>query len=287
VGAFHQSYVTTTVGEMGWAMYQFLTDGSQTAMQIVNDGTLAVYNGSSYAVPTGPSDFSTTGSFIVVEPTFDNPSGARRWQAKITKTGASQWSIEGSPNGGFSTGTSNFGSEPVTGDQLWFTDISPTLSDQLYISSDDSDTWDSGTKKYGWFRVIFRDQSAGTGNVAYTFYVGGYIPFDVANDVDPFVMLARQPKLWETFADEFSWGFSAGYAFIASNAVHSVAAFGRSATRNGTQVELQVFVHGITNWCLGYFGENTMIALGEDVTNWSANTAGTRISVNNLGMAWT
>jgi hypothetical protein len=305
MAAFHQSYVTAANDDILWAIYQFLTDGSQTVMQIVNDGTLAVNNGSTYIVPTQASDLPVN-SFIVVEPTFDNPSGARRWQAKITRSLAARWNIEGSPNGGFSTSSSTFGANPTTGDQQW-QGAGVQAGDTLYLSSDDSDTYDGGTKKYGWFRALQRDMSTGAARVEEAFYTGGYIPFDVAADTDPYLMLAGTPLMGDAgFGVPYSWGnginttcpnraplengaavssmVSAGYAYVAAN--QEVNDHFLSKTRVGVQVELQIFVHTQNSECLGYLGENTMVGIAEDITNWTTNTGATRLSVNDFGMAW-
>lgn len=312
MGAFHQIYPATSLGELMWGVYQFLVNPSQTVMQVVNDGTPAVFNGTGYVTPTGAADFAATGSFIVCEPTFANPSGLRRWQVKMTRTAAITLSSEGSPNGGFSTGTSTFGSQPTTGNLQWMggtLGTSPAAGDTLYLSSDDSDTYDGGTKKYGWFRGLFRDLSLGLGIVQDGFYYGGYIPFDVANDTDPFILLGQKPWIGgggSAVADYTSWGnlantnsicrtpvenglaiasmVSAGYAGLSANRLANVS--NMSKTRNSTQVEMQVFIHTVNSQCLGYFGENTMVAVADDITNWSMNTGATRLKVNSFGHSW-
>jgi hypothetical protein len=313
MGAFHQLTAISTVQDVGWALYNFLTNGSQTALQIVNDGTEAVYidtgetnsSANGYGTPTSADAFGPN-SFIVVEPTFDNASGARRWQAKIERIGfTSDWGVTCSPNGGFSTSSSDFGSEPITHTPDWL-ETTPAASDNLYLSSSDLDTWtdpDTGaTVKYGYLRILFDDASSSS--VLDGLYCGGYIPFDKTNDKDPFVMLAGYPRI-EQNATASTWGLrtsstrgraplengqaissmvSNGYAFIACN--RHVQHNNKSQTRNGDEAELQVFVHMADGTCLGYFGDNTMKGCSDAIADWTVNNAGTRIAVEDLAHSW-
>jgi len=315
---FHAVYTVASYQSVGWAFYQFLTDVSNDVTQIVNDGTMAVWmdltetnsdhdsapGNFGWGTPTKADAFGD-GSFIVAEPQFDNASGARRWQVKIERD-VNEWYVTCSPNEGFSTSTEDFGSQPLTPKTQWW-NITPAGSDELYLSSTDDGTWENsnGTQKYGYLRAIAKDASSPT-NVLYAFYAGGYIPFDEEYDLDPFVMLAREPRV-ENNANSNSWGYgtagssclsrapwengqavssmvSAGYAFLSCNWTlqHSQ----RSQTRAGDEVEAQVYVHLTDYAALGYFHPNTMVGVSDGITNWTVNATADRISIQDLSHSW-
>jgi hypothetical protein len=212
VGEFHQQVAVNSTKSMMWALYQFITNGSQNVVNLVVDNTFtAVFidptetntpidgGGGQYATPTNEDAFSI-GSFIVIEVAFANPGG-RTWQAKLERVSSTTTlGYEGSPNGGFtiasvSSGlTDSFVGEPTTGMINWFTAL-PAGGDQFYLSSSDLDTYGAGAK-YGYLRALFYDSSGL--DVNWGFYVGGYVPFDETNDTDPFLMLGGRPQMSDT-----------------------------------------------------------------------------------------
>jgi hypothetical protein len=387
MSAYHKRYpLEGSNSGFLWALYQHLTNASNNAIEIYNDGVRDVVctDGTNYGTPTSAASFST-GGFIVVQASFPNPSAisgtaqagaastitldathneaddyyigneititggtgsgqtrvisdyvnatdvatvsaawspnpdntstydiTRRWQGKIRWFDSNSMTCEGSPNGGFLTasassgGTDGFNGNPTTGAKEWTGSFTPGSDDSVYISTDDSDTYDGGAKKYGWLRMITRE--TGIDPADDSLFIGGYIPFDITNDTDPFVMLVRGPELQgsETFPDN-KWGtgdtgslsriavedgkattsmVSNGYAHIGGGC-DMITQEGMSLTRAGEHMEVPVFLHGQSGLCVGYFGSNTMVGISRGMALWSRNAAGDRLAVNDLGMAWT
>jgi hypothetical protein len=313
---FHQQLSVSDTKEVMFQIYNFVTHASQNVVDFTVDNTftaLWVDNAEGggtpdlYKTSVATKEAFGNNSFMVLEVQFANPGG-RTWQIKITRVSAVRIDIEASPNGGFtivnstSGATDGFGAEPTTGPQQWFGTL-PAAGDSLYLSSADLDTYGT-SDKYGWFRLLYHDLAPGT--VAWGFYAGGYIPLDETNDTDPFICLVANPTLLRSA--NYGWGrvstdalnrnrlpvengaavtslVAAGYGCLSCN--QAVTQYSDGLTRAGTHVEMQIFVHGISNGeCVGYLGDKTMVGLADSVTMFSVNTAGTRIALNNIGHRW-
>jgi hypothetical protein len=289
-----------------------------------------------YDIYYGPAGFSTPtsadafgeGSYIVVEYQFNYPSGSRKWQVQIirdfigksTPVSTTGMRVRASPNGGFTIAAetsgsldADFGSEPTTGQRLWHdTTAVFAADDQLYLSVSDNETYDGGTKKYGYLRCFHYDASADASDSA--FYVGGYIPFDIANNTEPFVLLAGRPQISDATnsgANNFWGNFylqtvlitgqqgrapledgqcvtdmdANGFAALMGSS--QITESSNSQTRSGQEVECMLYIIAIgTRRALGYVGENTMTGISSNVNNLQAKSGSTRINVNNIMMHW-
>ena len=178
--------------------YSNTKSGETATLDHPSGGVEYVVSRGTYATPSSANAFGD-GSFMVIEVQFNSPGG-RKWQAKISRDSNTNVRVEGTPNGGFTIDTDNngyfdgFGSNPTSGAQA-ACNFAPAAGDQLYISSSDQDDYDSGSAKYGWLRVIMEDVGSA---YCHGFYVGGYIPFDVTNNTDPFVYLGYVPRMSDT-----------------------------------------------------------------------------------------
>jgi hypothetical protein len=324
MASFQKKYPVTSTAEMMYAIYQFIADPSQTVVDfVVDNGETAIWADSTetgaspdqYVTSVSSAEaFEAAGCFMVVEVTFNNPGG-RRWQAKIYKSTSTLLNIEGSPTGGWtivsatSGGSDSFGAAPTTGTRPWYG--SPTLAqgDEIYLSSNDGDTYNGGADKYGYFMGLLFDSSSwapGVYSFVRGFYTGGYIPFDVTNDTDPYLVLAGFPSLGN--ASDY-WGtlstgsanenrvpienglattsmVSNGYASLGSNVEIFFSSYAHQ-TRSGIPIHAYITVHDIgNNRCLGYLGEQTMVQIGFKVDNREANADKNRIAIGDIAIYW-
>lgn len=300
----HQKTTITSVGDAMYAIFQMVTTSGQTAIRWAdNTDTHAIYSGSAFIAASSVTSttFNNTASYMVIESSAAMPSG-RRWQAKISRGGANtNLYVNFAPRGSWNYLTPGFDTAnyPYTGDiDAW---AASTTSGRVLISTSDLDTYGSGTT-YSYLRLVVWD-SAGTAMVK-SFYVGGYIPFDQTNNLNPAVLLARNPVI-AAGATNTSWGFSTSGA----NCINRIPPDYTGAAKNLTA---QGYAHCATldtsyahrdmsgNWanlpvyvrCIddsgyaGYFGKYTMFAGDQGRTLATADSAGEYLTCNDLVLRW-
>jgi len=312
MGEYHKSYPVSTVRDLMFSVFTHVEHASNDVVSWVSDGNIAVWihgagtNGTADTwwdgIVTLTADHFGAGSFMVFEVDFANPGG-RKWQGKVYESTSINIVVEGSPNGGFSTTTSDFGSEPTTGVLNALTSLTVGGGDEIYISVCDLDTYDAGAKKYGYLRAIWKDASSPT--TPRGFYFGGYSPSNVVGDTDPFVVLYHFPTINNNLTA--GWGYSGASAgslggrapvedglattsLVGANAFiagsYPVNYLSYSQTRSGVEVEVQVTVHQQIGHLLGYFGPYTMRAVASAVGTFQVNNSGTRLAINDLAHRW-
>lgn len=193
------------------SIYAFVnTYGSSCGLRIASDGgTYATFNGSALGTPDGTAGWWSTGAnaYIVIEPTATMPGGGR-WQVKILRASTTVLNAVWAPTGGWLTTATTFGTNPVSAVTQWNDGSAPGASCTHYISGSNLETYAAGNSTYGYtyLRILGR-RSGGTedNQFVYGLYVGGYVPNEPTVDLQPSVMLARQPSL---AGGALSWSYA-------------------------------------------------------------------------------
>ena len=309
----HQKTTVANVADVLAAIFNMVQTSGQTAVRWADtagaaDGSRALYSGTALVTAasvtsTGPATFfANTSSYMVIESTATMATSGNRWQVKISRGAAnSNLYVNFAPRGGWSYSTLTFPAASVisTGNLDSF-GAALSASNRILVSTSDLDTYGSGTT-YSYLRVLLWDGTAA--NVTRGFYVGGYIPFDQTNNVNPSVCLVRNPTTTATTA--LSWAYTtlgssclnrispeytgttlslaaAGYAHIKAIDTSIV-----NRDPNANWVNFPVYIRCIDDSSFfGYFGKYTMFAGDTARTLCTADGAGEYLAVNDLVMRW-
>ena len=305
----HIKSTITTTSDVMYAIFTGMTatiNGStQVALQWAdNDITHAVYNGSSYAANAGAvtaaSYFDAANSFLVVEPALAMPGGAR-WQFQVTRTGTGNTNLfcKFASRGGWNYATKVFANgagQPTTGNIDAFSGGAPGTNKRCLLSICNMDTYGTSTS-YAYLRMIVWDQTGASATKS--FYVGGYIPFDQANNTSPACLLVGQVGTATSGNTQGTIVKSWGYATTGANCLNRIppdytgsqtnlntagygyikaldpSLVGGNLGPNGEWVEFPMYMYSIDDAAFyGYFGKYTMF--GGDVTRTMATRDSTQ-----------
>jgi hypothetical protein len=305
----HTKTTVTTTSDVMYAIFTAMTATINGSVQVAlrwadNDITHAVNNGTTYATNAGSvtaaSYFDAANSFLVVEPATAMPNGSR-WQLQVTRTGTGNTNLfcKFASRGGWTSGTKVFANgagQPTTGNIDAFNAGAPGTNKRCLVSICNMDTYGSSTS-YAYIRMIVWDQT--TPAATKTFYCGGYIPFDQANNTTPCCLLVGQIATASSGVAQGtiskSWGWTttganclnriapdyagtqtnlntAGYGYMKS--VDPSLAAGNLGP-SGEWVEFPMYMYSIDDAAFyGYFGKYTMF--GGDVTRTMATRDSTQ-----------
>lgn len=298
VGELHEEifYAGTNVGEVPLATYDHTKPAASNGqLRIVNDGSddAIVLSGALGSTPSSASDF-TIDDFIVVEPVEQYP-GTGRWQVAIIRTNTNEISYLLAPDGGWSgtdvTPGNNYGfGSNVHTDVLPFINAALPSSGSLRLSSCNLDTYDSGTKRYTYFRIFSKPSGVTAADEALR--VGGFIPTNITAETKPIVALSGQPTLYQTSSGR--WSITTGIENPSSNACRTPYDFparvramhggdasaatcairgpnynGYPTDRSNQAIALTVrLVTGFDLHTIGTFGPNDMKSFATDIADY-------------------
>lgn len=208
---------------------QFATDSSYYGIR--SGGTIQTTD-------TGfETGFGSNGDYLVIQPVNEYP-GTGRWQIMFkavtaASATAANMTVETSWLGGWVQATSNFGVNQ-TSSARQIIDASVTISDALYFSCSNSDTYvnSSGIQTYTYIRTLIW-RNGGSEDLRFQgVYCGGYIPSEPDNDTKPIAMFMRQARSDSAGTSTWSNTTSLDNGIAPGNYAHSVAGGNISAFTN-------------------------------------------------------
>lgn len=303
MGAKYRSYSVTTSADVLYQIYNFIANSGQNCLQIVQDtGVPALYKqGTGYVASWASSADSPSGSYLVVEPVTAYPGGGK-WQAYITLS-TNTLRIQVSMNGQWSNGGAGPGAFGGSAKKTPLTDWNDTAAPgggaMLYVGASNTETYNGGANVYTYLYAAL-NEPGGVADLDQMFYTGGYIPFDAAADTKPFVFLSRTPDL-ESNTASFGKNTSdanclnrtqveyaqttdlaaAGYCRVGLLG-GTPAALSNCRDYNSKYPGLPLYVFTQTNFCLGYFGSATMLAIDTAKVNLDTNSTPSYIVFNDV-----
>lgn len=312
----HQKTTIVNVADVMAAIFNMVQTSGQTAVRWADtaggvDGAHALYgtgatfsNATAVAAAGASTFFANTGSYMVIESTATMATSGNRWQVKISRGAAnSNLYINFAPRGGWAYNSGTPISSTFTGISTGNLDsfgAALSASNRILISTSDLDTYGSGTT-YSYLRVLLWDGTAA--NINRGFYVGGYIPFDQTNNVNPSVCLVRNPTTTASAALSWAWNASGSSCLnrispeytgttlnlAAAGYAHIKAMDNTIVNRdpNANWVNFPVYLRCIDDSSFfGYFGKYTMFAGDTLRTLATADSANEYLTVNDLVMRW-
>ena len=301
----HQKTTVASVTDVMFAIFNMVTTAGQTAVRWAdNTDTHAIFNGTGFVAigsVTSSAFFTNTSSYMVIESSALMPSGSYRWQAKISRgSGDGHLYVNFAPRGSWNYATPAFNTAtyPTTGNIDAFNGTTIGTS-RVLVSACDMDSYGSSVP-YAYLRVLMWEASGTV--IDKGFYVGGYIPFDQTNNLNPASLLAKNPTLsgaavsWSypnangNSLNRISPEYTGATLSLAAAGYAHVKALDTSIVNrdpNGNWTDFPVYCRCADDSSFfGYFGKYTMFSGDTSRSIGTADSAHEYLSVNDLVMRW-